>query len=351
MKITMINFLKAFDILARDIYSTDGNLLIKSGHQITDTDITALKKYNIRFVYIEDPDLDDIKPDTYLEDMKQSTLRHLPTAFAGIMCHDYKAIKASTLMIEGFVDYIYDTANIGVNLFELKAFDDYTYIHSIDTAIMSTFLGISFGMKKDTLKLLCEGAIFHDIGKIRIPDSIINKKGRLTAEEFEIIKKHPIYGREILEDADIISETILNTVSQHHEKADGSGYPYGLTDSEMSIFGKIVSLSDVFTAISAKRSYRDRFSPSEAYEYILSKNNVQFNPELVKKFRTTFAIYPKGCRVKLSNGIEGYVVGQNSNFPDRPVLRILYNHWTKKPIQPYEINLVDHTNVVIKSVI
>lgn len=124
-----------------------------------------------------------------------------------------------------------------------------------------------------------------------------------------------------------------------------------MTEDKISYWSKIVSVCDVYTAVSANRSYRPRFSPNEAYELVLSGANIMFDDKIVNAFRRTFAVYPLGCCVRLSNGTEGYVVKQNENFADKPIIRVLYDPVTKNPIQPYEIDLVEKINVVIESVV
>lgn len=351
MKMVFVKNLKGNEILSKDIYSGDGKILLKSGTRLNLQLIWKIKHYGIFFVYIEDGSLSDVTDDKKLSNLKQKTLTSLPELFKYVSDGNEKSIKSSIFLTKNLVNYIIDKKSININLFEIKNYDKYTYIHSIDTCIMSVFLGTLLSYKKDKLQDLGICAMFHDIGKTMIPVEILNKPGKLTESEYEIMKKHTLLGKDILEKSNVFSKDVIKGVEQHHERIDGSGYPYGLKGNEICEFAKIVAICDVFTAVSANRSYRKRFNPTEAYEYILGGSGTLFDEKIVANFRNNFYIYPLGCCVKLSNNIEGYVVKQNRQFPDRPTIRITYNVNTRKKIIPYEINLINHTNITIVSIV
>lgn len=351
MKLVFISKLIGNEVLGKSIFDSQGKVLLKRG-TILDTPLIAkLKNNGAFFVYVEDKDLEDVTEDKKLTELKQVTLSTLPTVFNDFLNCNQKNLRKSLNMIEDLTCYISEVGTVNVNLYEVKTYDNYTYVHCVDTSIMATFLGVSSKLPKDKLKDLGTGAILHDIGKTKISNDIINKPGRLTKEEFAEIRNHPIYGTEILKKTDIINDEIISIVLQHHERIDGKGYPYGLTDNQITPLSKIVSVCDVFTAVSANRSYRPRFNPNEAYELILSGANTMFDMNVVNHFRNNFAVYPLGCCVRLSNGIEGFVVKQNEYFADKPIIRITYDKDTKQSISPYEINLIDKLNVVIESVV
>jgi HD-GYP domain-containing protein (c-di-GMP phosphodiesterase class II) len=216
---------------------------------------------------------------------------------------------------------------------------------------MATFLGISSKLNKWDLQEIGIGGILHDIGKTLIPTEILNKQGKLSDEEFNEIKKHPVYGGNLLKKNVRIPDSIIKVVEQHHERVDGKGYPYRLERKQISKFAKIVCVCDVYDAVSNDRCYRGKFSPNDAYELILSGNGTSFDEQIVADFKNTFAIYPLGSCVKLSNGEEGYVVSQNKGFPDRPMIRVLYDKDTRRPISFYEIDLLKNSNIVIQNIV
>lgn len=351
MRLEFIKNLKGSEVLAKTIYSSNGTALITAGHKINEPFIQKLMDCGIYLVYIEDERFDDIIEDPILNDLKQTALQSLPTLFSNLINSNKIYLEDDLSKVDELLHYIIDSKSANTNLYEVKIYDEYTYIHCVDTAIMTVFLGMSLGYDKTSLKELGRAAVLHDIGKMKIPRSILNKKGTLTNEEFTLIKIHPRYGREILENTSLFSDKVLKAVEQHHERVDGRGYIHGLKENEIVDYAKIITVCDVFTAISANRCYRPRFAPNEAYEYILMGSNTMFSKTVVDKFREAFAIYPLGCCVRLSNGVEGFVIKQNIGFPDRPVLRIIDNSKIESSAQTYELNLLEHVNIVIKEVV
>jgi len=261
-----------------------------------------------------------------------------------------KKLKESLNSIGNMVNYIIEAGDVNSSLYDIKTHDNYTYVHSLDTCIMATFLGVSSNLDKWEMKDLAVGAILHDIGKTKIDNNIINKKGKLTNEEYSEMKMHPVYGGEMLRKNYSISDIAVNVVEQHHERIDGKGYPFGLTGNQISKFAKIVCICDVYDAISNDRAYRAKFKPNDAYELILSGSGTSFDEKMIINFKNTFAIFPLGCRVKLSNGEEGYVIRQNKGFPDRPVIRVFSNEDNSNFGSFKEIDLLNFSSIVIESI-
>lgn len=351
MKMVFIKDLKPDDVIVKDIYDDSGKLLIKSGTKVGRGSINFLRSKKVILVHIEDEKLDDIKVDKKLGKLKTKVLSKMPLVFNNLITGDYEGCKEAMETVDELINYIAQKETVNTNLYEVKMYDNYTYIHCLDTGMMAAFLGLSMGFSTARLKDLTVSGMLHDIGKTKIPNEIINKQGKLADNEFQIIKQHPQYGKDILTKLGVLSDEVIEGVFQHHERYDGSGYPRGLSGTKISQFGRIIGICDVFTAVSANRSYRVRFKPNEAYELILSGSGSMFDPELVEEFRNTFFIYPLGSCVKLSNGIEGYVVNQNKHFPDRPIIRVVYEGTDKKPISPYEIDLLQHNDIIIEEVI
>jgi HD-GYP domain-containing protein (c-di-GMP phosphodiesterase class II) len=194
------------------------------------------------------------------------------------------------------------------------------------------------------------GSLLHDLGKTKIPIEILNKNGKLTDEEYSIIKKHPELGYKIVQNVKEVNERARAIILEHHERVDGKGYPYGLTGDKISKFSKIACISDVYDAIVSDRVYRKGFAANEAYEFVLGGGGSFFDFDLVNVFRNNFSIYPLGVCVKLSNGIEGFVVGHNKGFTDRPVVRVLYDEYGNR-INPMEIDLIKVLDVCVERII
>lgn len=352
MRLEFINRVKVDEILGRNIYTNDGSILLRTGVKLTKQYIQKLKDLGVFYIYVEDDRLEDISvEDEKLSDLKAVTMKNMSNIIKNVTAADKKGTKDSLSVVEDLVNYIIEMGDVNKSLYDIQTYDNYTYLHSIDTGIMAVFLGLSMNLKEDELKELTIGAILHDIGKTQIPKDIITKPGKLTVEEFEEIKKHPIYGKNILEKNFSISTEILKAVEHHHERVDGSGYPHGLTSNGISKYAKIICVCDVYDAVSNDRTYRGKFNPSDAYELILAGCGNAFDAEIVKKFKETFSVFPLGVCLKFSNGVEGYVIKQNKNFPDRPILRVLYEAETREPIKFYEIDLLQYKNIVVQSII
>lgn len=352
MRLEFINRVKVNEILGRNIFTNDGSVLLRSGIKLTQQYIDKLKELGVFYVYVEDSRLDDITvEDEKLNELKAVTMKNMSRIMKNVTDGNKKGTRDSLSVVEDLVNYIIEMGDVNKSLYDIQTYDNYTYLHCIDTGIMAIFLGMSMNLSKNELKELSIGAILHDIGKIKVPKEIITKPGKLTVEEFEEVKKHPTYGKNILEKNFSISTEILKAVEHHHERVDGNGYPFGLRKNEISKFAKIICVCDVYDAVSNDRSYRDKFNPSDAYELILAGCGNAFDEEIVKRFKETFSVFPLGVCLRLSNGIEGYVIRQNKNFPDRPIIRVLYETKTRKPIKFYEIDLLEYQNIVVKSIV
>lgn len=355
MKIILVENLRGTEKLSFDVCDNEGRILIKAGTVLSKQHINKLYDHGIFSVKIDGYDNDYLEyksnlKDEYMESLKHSSLKNMPIMFDKIVNGSFDKPEEYTDNVYSMVDHILEEGSVNTNLFEIKSYDDYTYIHCVDTCIMAVFLGSTLHLPKDQLRDLSVAAILHDIGKTKISNSIITKQGKLTDEEFSIIQSHPIYGEEILRTISSIPSIVIKAVAQHHEKFNGKGYPYGVSGNNINIFARIISICDVFTAVSANRSYRKRFDPYDAYELILSSAGTQFDPTLVNCFKETFSVYPLGCSLILSNGFEGIVIGQNKGFPDRPILKI-FKKFHQDIFSPFELNLLEHINVTVKDVI
>ncbi|WP_097027880.1 HD-GYP domain-containing protein [Clostridium peptidivorans] len=352
MRLEFINRVKEQEVLGKSILSSDGKVLLRAGMELNDLYIKKLRQLGVFYIYVEDERLDDVQvEDERLSELKQITMKTMGGLINSVNSVNKKQVKECLSVVENLIEYIIDLGDVNKSLNDIKTFDNYTYVHSLDTCIMTSFLGLSSGFNEASLKDLGIGGILHDIGKTKIPNKILNKEGKLTDEEFKEIKKHPVYGAEILKKNISIGDSIVNMVEQHHERVDGKGYPYGLSGNGISKSAKIICVCDVYDAISNDRCYRRKFSPNDAYELILSGSGTSFDMDIVQKFKDTFAIYPLGCRVRISSGEEGYVIRQNKGFPDRPVIRMFYDVDQNSSIPFYEIDLLKNPSLIVEMVI
>jgi putative nucleotidyltransferase with HDIG domain len=182
------------------------------------------------------------------------------------------------------VDYVLKDSDAAHSLLKIAVHEYYTYTHSVNVAAVGTLFAKSIGLENENLKELCSGILLHDVGKTRISTDILNKKGKLTKEEFDEIKKHPELGIEVLDEADMeFKEERIITI-QHHENDDGTGYPHGLKKDEIHLSGKIARIIDVYDALTTKRSYADAVRPFAALVEMKKKMSNCFDNELLMEF-------------------------------------------------------------------
>ena len=193
-------------------------------------------------------------------------------------------------------------------LTNMKERDEYTSIHCMNVCIMSVSFGRTLGMDKAELEVLGLGGLLHDLGKMRVPPEILNKPSKLTFEEFEVMKTHPMQGYKMLNEQSDLPSEVLDIVKHHHERRNGKGYPSQLDGDQINNMTRIVAIVDVYDAITSDRCYHDAISPSDALKNMYEWVNEDFDKELVENFIKCLGIYPIGSVVKLNMGHVGLVV-------------------------------------------
>jgi HD-GYP domain-containing protein (c-di-GMP phosphodiesterase class II) len=197
----------------------------------------------------------------------------------------------------------------------------------------------ALGMDAETLHLAGIGGLLHDIGKVRVPSEVLNKPGRLTEEEFAVMKCHVVESKNILDQTDGISQTSIQVAYQHHERHDGSGYPEGLKGEAISKMGKMAAICDVYDAITSDRCYHKGLVPHEALRRIFEWSKFHFDPELVQQFLRTIGIYPVGTLVMLESGRIGVVLEQSDGSLLQPTVKVFYDSKRRRYLPPQEVNL------------
>ncbi|MEJ2451678.1 MAG: HD-GYP domain-containing protein [Gammaproteobacteria bacterium] len=208
-------------------------------------------------------------------------------------------------------------------LTHLKNRDEYTLTHSINVCILALTFGRHMQLPREQLEILGLGALLHDIGKLRVPPEILNKPDRLTREEFEIMKKHPVEGYNILREDLLMSPEILDIVLHHHERISGQGYPEGMLGDSISRLTKMTSIVDVFDAITSDRCYHDGLSPYIALQNIYRWTDNAFDKILVEGFMGCMGLYPVGSVVELNQGQIAIVIATTPKTKLRPMLLLL----------------------------
>ena len=232
-----------------------------------------------------------------------------------------EASKEITNVTNDLITSLYADDNILLKMHQLQSYDDYTYKHCLRVAMMSVTIGKSLDLPRNKMHDLCEAALLHDLGKRTIDVDIIRKPGRLTDDEFQAIKKHPQNGYLLLRKNGGYSEEVMNAVLMHHEKFDGTGYPLGLKGNQITYLARIITVADVYDALTSNRPYRQPWSVAEAEEFMMGGANTHFDYDIITAFLNAFAPYPVGEKVLLSDGRTGVVISNTTNVL-RPVIRV-----------------------------
>ncbi|EEG76122.1 HD-GYP domain-containing protein [Dethiobacter alkaliphilus] len=350
-----VTLLRPGMILAKSVSGSDGQLWLSAGIKLKSSYITALWRTGIPYVYVLDPLLDDVSvPEVVSEETRRQAIKVLKN----MMKAGKKETAPSELLlddqfsqtVESMVQQVLENKDVMLNLAEIRNADDYTFCHSVNVCILSLLTGIDLDLSRTRLERLAAGALLHDVGKIRIDSKILNKKGSLSPDEFAEIQKHPAFGCEILSQQKNLPHEISTVVAQHHERCDGSGYPYRLHRDNIHQYARLVMVADVFDALTADRPYRTSLQPHQAIEMIMGCGDA-YDMELTRLFLNHVAAYPVGTGVRLSNGDLGLVVSNRKGLPLHPVVRIAKDADGVAYLNPFDVDLAESLDLVISQVL
>ncbi|KMQ76712.1 HD-GYP domain-containing protein [Marinobacter subterrani] len=234
---------------------------------------------------------------------------------------------------------VFRNANALSCLGRIREKDNYLLEHSVNLSVLMSLFGNHRGLSADVLHQTIVGALLHDLGKILTPDEILHKPGRLSPEEFEVMKLHARHSRDILATTEGIGELAVITAAQHHERLDGTGYPEGLKGEEISEYGRMVAITDVYDAITADRVYHKGMTPTQGLKKLLEWSGDHLDPLLVRQFIRCIGLYPVGSMVLLESGRLGVVVETNEADQRLPTVRVMYHTKFRMPITVETIEL------------
>lgn len=221
----------------------------------------------------------------------------------------------------------------------LKNHDDYTYLHSMAVCGLMISLGKKLGLEASQLRRAGMAGLLHDVGKAAVPLAILNKPGKLSDDEFAVMREHPIVGAQMLMEADA-GYDLLDVALHHHEKFDGSGYPHGLRGEEITLYARMASVCDVYDALTSHRPYRKGWTPAEAMHNMLSWRG-HFDPALLHSFVRSIGIYPVGSLVRLASGRVALVVQAGEKSLLKPKLHVFWSLHARREVKPEIVDLGD----------
>jgi putative nucleotidyltransferase with HDIG domain len=226
-----------------------------------------------------------------------------------------------------------------LSLLRLKDADDYTYMHCVAVGTMMVTFARHLDLEPEIVRQAGIGGLMHDVGKMKIPDKILNKPGKLTDEEFAIIRRHPEEGHAILVASGAVGEIPLDITLHHHERIDGSGYPHKLPGDRISTLAKMSAIVDVYDAITSDRVYHKGMPPTEALRKMFEWSKFHFEEKLVHHFMRCIGIYPVGTLVMLESGRLGVVTDQSDGNLLAPRVRVFFSTRANCYIKPEELDL------------
>jgi putative nucleotidyltransferase with HDIG domain len=238
--------------------------------------------------------------------------------------------------VESMIDSILRNPTAFVWLKEMKRRDNYAYQHAMGCAIWAATFGRHLGLERAELQLLALGGLLCDVGKTRLSTELLNKRTPLTPDEVQRVHQHVQHGLEIVDSTPGLSPKIREIVATHHERHDGSGYPWGLQGSEIPIFGRIMGIVDSYDAMTCVRPYAPSRSPHQAVNELYQQRGTLFQAELVEQFIQNCGIYPTGSLVELSNGQVAVVTDVHSLKRLRPRVMLLLDA-DKTPLKQFRV--------------
>jgi putative nucleotidyltransferase with HDIG domain len=242
-------------------------------------------------------------------------------------------------LVEKMVDSIFRNQDALLPLARLKEHDNYTFQHSVSVCALLVSFARGLGLERKIIKEIAIGGLLHDVGKAQVPDEILNKPAKLTDAEFAKMKSHVVQSIIILQNTPGISQIALDVAGQHHERFDGTGYPNKLKGEEISLYGRMGAIVDVYDAISSDRVYHKGMAPTAALGRLLEWSKYHFDPALMRAYVKCIGIYPTGSLVRLESGRLGVVREQHPDKMMQPKVQVIFHAAHKHYLKPEMIDL------------
>jgi len=346
----------AVGMFVEDIITDQGGLFVEQNMKIgSQQQIDSLKKRGIKAVRINTQKGMGAKSDAgadATDEGKEAEVDYDTELAKAVIIHKEGIIKVgevlktirngrnfSLVMVrtvaESIVESIIRNRDALVSLCQIKDNDNYTYTHSLNVAILIVAVANSLKYPVDRLVEIGMGGLLHDIGKMRVPESILNKPGRLTDTEFAMMKRHPEFGVESILDQRGIADITKKVVLQHHERYNGKGYPFGIKGERIHEVGLISAIADVYDALTSERVYKAALTPQKALAMIFRNSDKEYSNKIVEQFTRLMGIYPVGSFVKLTTGEMGVVVRMDREALLAPSVLILFDRMGNRLKEPH----------------
>lgn len=328
-------------ILGADVYNENDQLVLPEGLVLNDKAIDKIRYYAISAVRIKEMTIPEVPPlqvvpeqedsygqklratpefKKYVEDFEQ-TVDEMSRMISDVVLKN--APLDTDKIVEDALELLHPEGG-DINVFDMlhnmRTYDDITFAHSLNVGLICNVFAGWLGMSEEQQRIATECGIFHDIGKLKIPDIIIKKPKRLTDTEFEVVKTHPVEGYRILQRYNV-DDYVRSAALMHHERCDGSGYPMGLSGGQINMYAKMVAIADVYEAMTATRNYRGSLCPFVVIEAFEREGLQKYDTHMIMTFLENIVQTYMLNRVHLSNGKEGDIVFINKQQLSRPTVK------------------------------
>lgn len=342
-------------VIARDVYTRDDQFIIPKDTELTARVLSRLHYYSVNSVMVydgmdegdEEPETEGVQivqnPGTYIDlDSDRSYTDQITSTpeFQSFkqdfdssvhMISEYMdaAAERNVVMdknkLYGEIEEILDNARNELHMLDMmncmRDYDDLTYAHSVNVSLLCHAMGEWLGYEREEQEILTLAGLVHDIGKLKIPEELIKKPDALTRQEFAIVRRHPVYGYEILRNQKF-DLRVINAALMHHERCDGKGYPRALSAEGIDNFAKIVAVADVYEAMTADRVYRKGICPFDVLAIFERDGFTQYDPQFLLPFMNHIVESFINMNVELSDGRKGRVVMLNQHMLSKPVIKL-----------------------------
>lgn len=313
-------------ILGEDLFNDFGVMVLSSGTIIEEQTYKMLERLDFLDVGIVDKENEGSKEavvvDHHVQVIYDDTVKSFKELFNSVKFGKQIVAEEIEDLLIPMLTEVKTNPTLAKKLWQIEKSDEYTYDHSVTVSMASALLGKWMHLSDHQINELGVAGLMHDIGKCNIPDEILKKPDRLTEEEFKVMKTHATLGYLLLKNGNRFSEEILLGVYQHHEKHDGNGYPNKLKGDSIHLYGKIIAVADVYSAMTSNRIYRKKMSPFLVARLMLDYSFGYLDPLAVNTFLSNVSNFYVGTIVKLTDGRIGEVVMINKMEPYRPLVRI-----------------------------
>ncbi|MCA6063796.1 HD-GYP domain-containing protein [Thalassolituus marinus] len=248
----------------------------------------------------------------------QSTKLQIKRLMASAQLGEAMSLKEAQVVVKDCVNRVVSNPNAMLWLTRLKNQDEYTAEHSVNVCLLAIALGQQLDLAPYELENLGICGLMHDIGKMKVPDEILNKPGRLSPEEFEEMARHTTYARQMLMGRSDIYPGAVDVAFSHHERLDGKGYPRGIDSTKISMFTRIITVVDAYDAMTSDRCYKPGMSSLDAMKILHKNCGTQFDEQVVRKFVAMVGLYPPGHLLEMSNGEVGIIMSCDPGFQLKP---------------------------------